>query len=254
MTPERWHRVDEVLQAALDQEPAGRAAFLAKECSGDDDLWRETTSLIAAYDEAGEFLEMPALAKDAKLITGHDDPELTGHEIGPYRIIQRIGGGGMGDIYLAQDTRLERLVALKILRAYLLSDDERVRRFQIEARAASALNHPNILTIYDVGESESSFFIAAEYVEGDTIRELISAGSLTVGEVLDVSIQLLTGLSAAHGAGIIHRDIKPENIMRRFDGVLKILDFGIAKLLEPSSDVPSNRTATDTGIIMGTVG
>lgn len=254
MTPERWHRVDEVLQAALDQEPASRAAFLANECSGDDDLWRETTSLIAAYDEAGEFLEMPAMAKDAKLIASHDDLQLAGQEIGPYQIIQRIGGGGMGDIYLAQDTRLERLVALKILRAYLLSDDERVRRFQIEARTASALNHTNILTIYDVGESENSFFIAAEYVEGNTIRELISAGSLTVGEVLDASIQLLTGLSAAHGAGIVHRDIKPENIMRRLDGVLKILDFGIAKLLEPSSDVPSSRTATDTGIMMGTVG
>src|SRR5437870_2744965 len=153
MTPERWHRVDEVLQAALDQEPASRAAFLANECSGDDDLCRETTSLIAAYDEAGEFLEMPAIAKDAKLIATHDDLQLTGQGIGPYRIIQRIGGGGMGDIYLAQDTRLERLVALKILRAYLWSDDERVRRFQIEARAASALNHTNILTIYDVGES-----------------------------------------------------------------------------------------------------
>src|SRR5205085_2912199 len=191
MTPERWHRVDEVLQAALDQEPASRPAFLANECSGDDELWRETTSLIAAYDEAGEFLEMPAIAKDAKLIATHDDLQLTEQEIGPYQIVQRIGGGGMGDIYLAQDTRLERLIALKILRAYLLSDDERVRRFQIEARAASALNHTNILTIYDVGESENSFFIAAEYVEGDTIRELISAGSLTLGEVLDVSIQLL---------------------------------------------------------------
>jgi serine/threonine protein kinase len=254
MTPERWHRVDEVLQAALDQEPSGRAAFLANECSGDDELWRETTSLIAAYNEAGEFLEMPALANDAQLIANQDDLRLAGQEIGPYRIIQRIGGGGMGDIYLAQDARLERLVALKILRAHLLSDDERVRRFQIEARAASALNHPNILTIYDVGEFENSFYIAAEYVEGDTIRDLINHEDLTLGEVLDVSIQLLTGLNAAHSAGIVHRDVKPENLMRRVDGMLKILDFGIAKLLEPASDVPRNRTATDTGIMMGTVG
>ena len=254
MTPERWHRVDEVLQAALDQEPASRAAFLADECSGDDELWRETTSLIAAYDEAGEFLEMPALANDAQLIANQDDLRLAGQEIGRYRIIQRIGGGGMGDIYLAQDTRLERLVALKILRAYLLSDEERVRRFQIEARAASALNHTNILTIYDVGEFENNLYLAAEYVEGETIRDLIRHEELNLGEVLDVSIQLLTGLSAAHSAGIVHRDIKPENIMRRLDGVLKILDFGIAKLLEPSSDVPANRTATETGIMMGTVG
>src|ERR1051325_7913666 len=132
MTPERWHRVDEVLQAALDQEPASRAAFLANECSGDDELWRETTSLIAAFDEAAEFLEMPAIANDAKLIANHDDLRLTGQQIGPYQIIQRIGGGGMGDIYLAQDTRLQSLVALKILRAYLLSVSQRVRRFQIE--------------------------------------------------------------------------------------------------------------------------
>jgi tRNA A-37 threonylcarbamoyl transferase component Bud32 len=253
MTPERWHRIDEVLQAALDQVPADRTEFLETECSGDAELLRETTSLAKAYDKAGDFLEQPALAKDAKLIAGEGDL-LNGQEIDRYKILRRIGGGGMGDIYLAQDTRLERLVALKILRAYLLSDDERVRRFQIEARAASALNHTNILTIYDVGEFENNLYIAAEYVEGRTIRDLISEGNLTLGEVADLAIQMLAGLSAAHAAGIIHRDIKPENIIQRSDGVVKILDFGIAKLLEPSSNTSINRTTTDTGIMMGTVG
>ncbi len=209
MTPERWQRVEEVLQAALDQEPAGRASFVAEACADDRELWRETTSLIEAYDEAAEFLEEPAMANDAQLIADEETLSLIGQEIGPYKIIQRIGSGGMGEIFLAQDSRLERLVALKILRASLLSDDERVRRFQIEARAASALNHTNILTIYDVGEFEHNLYIAAEYVAGLTIRELISKGNLTLGEVLDVAIQLLGGLSAAHAAGIVHRDIKP---------------------------------------------
>ncbi len=254
MTPERWQRVEEVLQAALDQEPAGRASFVAEACADDRELWRETTSLIEAYDEAAEFLEEPAMANDAQLIADEETLSLIGQEIGPYKIIQRIGSGGMGEIFLAQDSRLERLVALKILRASLLSDDERVRRFQIEARAASALNHTNILTIYDVGEFEHNLYIAAEYVAGLTIRELISKGNLTLGEVLDVAIQLLGGLSAAHAAGIVHRDIKPENLMWRTEGLLKILDFGIAKLLEPSTDTTAHQSETETGIMMGTVG
>ena len=254
MTPERWQQVENILQAALDKEPSGRAAFLTEACSHDQELWRETNSLIAAYDEAAEFLEQPAIVNDAKLIAHQDDLRIIGRQIGPYKISQLIATGGMGEIYLAQDTRLERLVALKVLRASLLPNGERVRRFQIEARAASALNHTNIPTIYDVGEFESNFYLAAEYVAGLTIRELINDHNLTLGEVLDLSIQLLEGLSAAHAAGIVHRDIKPENLMRRTDGVLKILDFGIAKLLEPSTDAPSNQSQTETGIMIGTVG
>ncbi len=152
MTPERWQRVEEVLQAALDQEPPARAAFLANECSGDQELWRETNSLIEAYDEAREFLEEPAIASDAQVIANEDNLRITGLAIGPYKIIRRIGSGGMGEIYLAQDVRLERCAALKLLRPQLLADEERVRRFQIEARAASGLNHTNILTMM----SESS--------------------------------------------------------------------------------------------------
>ncbi|HEV2903755.1 MAG TPA: serine/threonine-protein kinase [Pyrinomonadaceae bacterium] len=253
MTPERWQKVDEVLQAALDLPAAERAALLAETCTGDPELQREALSLITAHDEAGDFLEAPALETDAQVLLEAEEPD---REIGPYKIVSRLGRGGMGEVFLAQDRRLGRLVALKTLPSYFVSDDERLRRFQNEARAASALNHPNILTIYEVGESDSTHFIAAEYIEGQTLRELISAGDLTLGEVLDITAELLSGLSAAHAAGIIHRDIKPENIMRRANGSIKILDFGIAKLMEPweETTVSFTHNQTQTGALMGTIG
>ena len=253
MTPERWQKVDEVLQAALDLPAAERAALLAETCTGDPELQREALSLITAHDEAGDFLEAPALETDAEILLEADEPI---REIGPYKVVSRLGRGGMGEVFLAQDRRLGRMVALKTLPPYFVSDDERLRRFQNEARAASALNHPNILTIYEVGESDSTHFIAAEYIEGHTLRELISAGELTLGEVLDITAELLSGLSAAHAAGIIHRDIKPENLMRRVNGSIKILDFGIAKLMEPweETTVSFAHNQTQTGALMGTIG
>ena len=253
MTPERWQKVDEVLQAALDLPAAERAALLAETCTGDPELQSEALSLITAHDEAGDFLEAPALETDAQVLLEAEEPD---REIGPYKIVSRLGRGGMGEVFLAQDRRLGRLVALKTLPSYFVSDDERLRRFQNEARAASALNHANILTIYEVGESDSTHFIAAEYIEGQTLRELISAGNLTLGEVLDITAELLSGLSAAHAAGIIHRDIKPENIMRRANGSIKILDFGIAKLMEPweETTVSFAHNQTQTGALMGTIG
>jgi serine/threonine protein kinase len=253
MTPERWQKVDEVLQAALDLPAAERAALLADTCTGDPELQREALSLITAHDEAGDFLEAPALETDAQILLEAEEPD---REIGPYKIVNRLGRGGMGEVFLAQDRRLGRMVALKTLPSYFVSDDERLRRFQNEARAASALNHPNILTIYEVGESDGTHFFAAEYIEGQTLRELISAGNLTLGEVLDITAELLSGLSAAHAAGIIHRDIKPENIMRRPNGSIKILDFGIAKLMEPweETTVSFAYNQTQTGALMGTIG
>ncbi|HEY5839351.1 MAG TPA: serine/threonine-protein kinase [Pyrinomonadaceae bacterium] len=254
MTPERWQKVDEVLQAALDLPVTERAALLAEVRTGDPELHEEALSLIEAHQEAGDFLEAPAMETDAQVLLEAEQPD---REIGPYKIVNRLGKGGMGEVFLAQDRRLGRLVALKTLPAYFVSDDERLRRFQTEARAASALNHPNILTIYEVGESDGTHFIAAEYIEGDTLRELISADNLRLAEVLDIAAQLLSGLSAAHAAGIIHRDIKPENIMRRADGSIKILDFGIAKLLEPASEETTASFAhnqTQTGALMGTIG
>ncbi|MFY9619468.1 MAG: serine/threonine-protein kinase [Pyrinomonadaceae bacterium] len=254
MTPERWQKVDEVLRAALDLPATERAALLAEVRTGDPELHEEALSLIEAHQEAGDFLEAPAMETDAHVLLEAEDPD---REIGPYKIVKRLGKGGMGEVFLAQDRRLGRLVALKTLPAYFVSDDERLRRFQTEARAASALNHPNILTIYEVGESDGTHFIAAEYIEGDTLRELIRADNLRLREVLDIAAQLLTGLSAAHAAGIIHRDIKPENIMRRADGSIKILDFGIAKLMEvPSEEATASfaHNQTQTGALMGTIG
>jgi serine/threonine protein kinase len=260
MTPERWQQVEDVLQAALDRPPEVRAAYLDEACAGDEDLKMEAAQLLTAHDEAGDFIEEPAIAQDAHvLITDEGDVDV-GRVIGPYRIVGRLGVGGMGEVYLAQDARLGRLVALKILLAFFASDGARLRRFQREARSASALNHANILTIYEVGEADGVHFIATEFIDGRTLRELIAERSLALDEILDIARQVASALSAAHAAGIIHRDIKPENIMRRADGVVKILDFGIAKLTEAapsesSSEAPTIiKAQTETGVVMGTAG
>jgi serine/threonine protein kinase len=255
MTPERWQQVEEVLQAALDRAPRERAAFLQQACVGDAELQAEAGALVDAYESASDFIEEPAMAQDARVILA-DSEGHAGEEIGPYQVIRQLGSGGMGEVYLAQDTRLDRQVALKILPSYFVSHDDRLRRFQREARAVSALNHPNILTIHEVGEVSGVHFIATEFIDGHTLRELIDAGELSLNEALDVSAQVAAALSAAHAAGIVHRDIKPENIMRRRDGLVKVLDFGIAKLLEQKpNDLPAiTITQTEMGAVLGTVG
>jgi serine/threonine protein kinase len=258
MTPERWQQVEEVLQGALEREPVERAAYLDEVCAGDEELKDEAAGLLTAHDEAGDFLEQPALARDAHVLINDELDANIGRVVGPYRIVRELGVGGMGEVYLAQDARLGRLVALKILLDYFAADDARLRRFQHEARAASALNHPNILTIYEVGEADGVHFISTEFIDGQTLRELIPAKNLSLAEILDIIVQVASALAAAHAAGIIHRDIKPENIMRRTDGVLKILDFGIAKLTEAapsefSSEAPTIiKAQTEAGVVMGT--
>ena len=169
MTPEQWQKVEQVLQGALDCPPQDRASFIDDACAGDEALLEEATSLINAHDAAGDFIEEPALVSDANVFIGDDLDEKIGSEIGPYRILKRLGVGGMGVVYLAQDARLDGPVALKILPAYFASDDARLRRFQREARAASSLNHPNILTIHEVGETSGVYFIATEFIDGETI-------------------------------------------------------------------------------------
>ncbi|HUQ34581.1 MAG TPA: serine/threonine-protein kinase, partial [Pyrinomonadaceae bacterium] len=260
MTPERWRQVEDVLQAALDRPTEVRAAYLEEACAGDEDLKMEAAQLLTAHDEAGDFIEEPAMALDAHVLIKDEGDVSIGRIIGPYRIVGRLGAGGMGEVYLAQDSRLGRLVALKVLLAFFASDRARLRRFQREARAVSALNHPNILTIHEVGEADGVHFIATEFIDGRTLRELIAERSLALEEILDIAVQVASALAAAHAAGIIHRDIKPENIMRRADGVVKILDFGIAKLAEAtpsesSSEAPTIiKAQTETGVVMGTAG
>ena len=182
-----------------------------------------------------------------------------GTKLGRYEIRSQLGAGGMGEVYLAQDTKLDRKVALKILPADVAAHPDRMKRFVREAKAASALNHPNIITIHEIDETDSINFIATEFIDGDTLRQRMRNAPLKLGEVLDVSIQIASALAAAHGAGIVHRDIKPENIMLRQDGIVKVLDFGLAKLTErlPPESVDSEaptRAAIKTkpGVIMGT--
>ncbi len=259
MTPEQWQKVDEVFQGALDCAPQDRALFLDHVCGGDAVLRSEAVSLINAYEVAGDFIEQPAVTEDARVLVDALDHNV-GREIGAYTILERLGAGGMGEVYLARDRRLNRRVALKILPALFASDDMRLRRFQREAQAASALNHPNILTIHEVGEHDGVWFIATEFIDGQTIRELIEREALSAAESIDIAEQVASALATAHAAGIVHRDIKPENIMRRADGLVKILDFGIVKLIErPANDDEFaseyvTQHHTELGEVMGTAG
>jgi Tol biopolymer transport system component len=255
MRAERFRQVDGVFAAALDAAPGERAALLDAACAGDAELRREVESLLAAHERAGDFIETHALEaaarEQARRLAGD-----AGRRVGHYQILSPLSAGGMGEVYLATDTRLGRRVALKLLPSEFTRDAGRVRRFELEALAASALNHPNILTIYDIGRADDSHFIAAEYVEGRTLRGLIDGAPLKTDEALGVAAQVAEALSAAHAAGIVHRDIKPDNIMLRPDGYVKVLDFGIAKLTEPGSPEGGPRGAagqTETGAVVGTV-
>ena len=238
MTADRWHKVEELYHAALERGPAGRAALLAEACGDDAELRCEVESLLAAHDRAHDFIEAPAAGEVARLLG--DDPwrPVAGREVGRYRVLSLLGEGGMGAVFLAQDRSLGRKVAIKFLPPHLAEEEGRVRRFEREARAASALNHPNILTIHEIGEAEGRHFIATEFIEGDTLRRRMKSGKLSLGEAVETAVQVCNALATAHAAGIVHRDIKPENIMVRRDGIVKVLDFGLAKLTEQREDEP----------------
>ena len=259
MKPEQWHRVKEVFEAALEREPEQRSAFLGEACAGDDSLHDEVKSLLSSYEQESQFMETPAAALAAQSLVREESAALVGQQLGHYQITGELGRGGMGVVYLAQDTRLDRPVALKLLPTHLTSDPDRLRRFEREARAASALNHPNILTIHEIGQLDSLHFIETEFVDGMTLRERIKSKDLKLSEALNIAEQMASALAAAHEAGIVHRDIKPENVMLRRDGYVKVLDFGLAKLTEQQSvDVMAASTTvagmnTDTGIA-GTAG
>jgi eukaryotic-like serine/threonine-protein kinase len=256
MNPERWQKLDELFHSALEREPGEREAFLTEACVGDDELREELDSMIVHHEQADSFIETPAYAVVAETIVEDNSSEtLIGQALGPYQILSVLGSGGMGEVYLAFDTELHRKVALKFLHTYLTDDKERVQRFKQEARAASALNHPNILTIFEIGEIDGRQFISTEFVEGETLGELMKHGPLKLRQVIDGSIQIASALSTAHNAGIVHRDIKPENIMVRPDGYIKVLDFGVAKLTETSMNDTDASTLVNTegGMILGTV-
>jgi serine/threonine protein kinase/Tol biopolymer transport system component len=256
LTAQRWQNIKQLFHAALEREPRARAAFLTEACGGDDDLRREVESLLAAHAQTDSFIDRPAFEAAAGLLATAEHAVAAGGTIGPYQVVEQIGRGGMGEVYLARDTRLGRRVALKLLPPRFTSDEDRLRRFKQEARAASALNHPNIITIHEVGQVDGAHFIATEFIEGRTLRQAIEAGALPLGQTLDVAIQVAGALAAAHSAGIVHRDIKPENIMLRPDGYVKVLDFGIAKLTSrEAADMRSSGASlqTEPGMIIGTV-
>ena len=207
MKPERWQQIDSLLDAALERPPEQRAAFLDHACAGDSALRKEVESLLEHDERAVDFIEAPAYA-DTSTLADEDRPALEPQKtIGSYKVLGSLGAGGMGEVYLALDTRLGRRVALKLLREGVTRDEDRLSRFRQEARAASALNHPNILTIYEIGQADSIHFIATELVEGQTLRRRLKQSRMSVQEALDVSIQIAGALAAAHKAGIVHRDI-----------------------------------------------
>jgi serine/threonine protein kinase len=257
MDPERWRQIDSILQAALDREPAEWPEFLEEACADDPSLKSEVQSLLSSGDQALSFIDSPAFELAAGLLSTHI-PELSaGQLVGPYRILSFLGAGGMGEVYLAQDTELGRQIALKLLPAEFTKAGDRVDRFQREARTASALNHPNILTIHQIGRSDDQHFIATEFVDGETIRQYLGRATPDLREVLDIAIQVASALAAAHQAGIVHRDLKPENIMIRRDGYVKVLDFGLAKLKEQDAHVSASQVTgksdISSDVVMGTV-
>src|SRR5712692_6192049 len=249
MTPERWQQVKEVLHGALELAPEQRAGFLDQACSEDQPLRSDVESLLASSDEArSRFLQSTAARVTLT----------KGTRLGAYEVQSQIGAGGMGEVYRARDRRLDRDVAIKVLPAFLSSDPDRLRRFEQEARAAAALNHPNILAVHQMGTYEGAPYLVSELLEGLTLREHVRHGSLPIRKAIDYAIQIAHGLAAAHDKGIVHRDLKPENLFVTKDGRVKILDFGLAKLMQSQQDcdgnAPTQTAGTDPGMIMGTAG
>ena len=228
-----WQRVKQIFEGAIERPSAERQEFLERECGDNAELREEVDSLLRSHEAAGSFMESPAVAHAADSFVEKVQKLTPGQRLKHYQIVNLIGEGGMGEVYLTTDTILGRRVALKVLPAFVSKDPERLRRFTQEARAASRLSHPNVRVVHEIGETDDGRpFIAMEYVEGMTLRQRLQQQTMKLGDVLDVAIQVADGLTAAHEAGIIHRDIKPENIMIRPEGYVKILDFGLAKLTE----------------------
>src|SRR5262245_11225825 len=271
----RWEQIERLYHAALERGPESREAFLDEASAGDEDLRREVAGLLACDVPSDSFIQSPAIEIAAKaiaaepLIEASNKPMgnlIAGSQIGAYQLLEPLGRGGMGEVHLALDKRLGRKVAIKLLPAEFTTDEGRVRRFAQEARAASALNHPNIITIHEIGETAienwTLRYIVTEYVEGETLRQRIARAPqrrIEPTEAIDIALQIAAALSAAHEAGITHRDIKPENVMARRDGIVKVLDFGLAKLTEPAAreidtQAPTLQkvTSTGSGVVIGT--
>src|SRR6266496_3864575 len=258
MEPELWQRITDLFDEAMTRGPKERIAFLEEACEGDRDLRKQVERLVKSHEKSGDFLESSAFAVAPELLTDDCAGASVGELIGHYRIESLIGIGGMGEVYLARDERLGRKVALKLLPERLTADATQLSRFKAEARADSALNHPNILTVYEISVEGNRHFIATEFIEGMTLRASLARGRMNLHDALEIAVQVASALAAAHETGVVHRDIKPENIMLRPDGYAKVLDFGIAKLTEQQPRSDSHDVGTTTvvqtapGLVLGT--
>jgi len=253
MNAERWQQIKSIFDAAVDVDPATRPTFIANACADDPDLYAEVAKLMASFENATSFIEAPAAAE----LIGSEETLQPGQRFAHYEIVRQIGVGGMGEVYLARDEKLSRSVAIKILNEGFSRHESNVQRFIREAKAASSLNHPNILVIHEINVSGEANYIVSEYVEGTTLRGVIGESNLKRSEMLDIAIQISGALAAAHDANIVHRDIKPENVVVQPDGYVKVLDFGLAKLIEQNpaglEDATVKQNQTAKGLIMGTV-
>jgi len=244
-----FKRVSAIVGEALERPVWERAAFLDAACGGDAELRAEVESLLAAHDQSGGFLDVPA-AVAAGLASGEQSLR-PGQMLGAYRIGQEIARGGMGVVYLAEDTRLNRQVALKVLPPALLRDEGRRERLRLEARAAASLSHPGIATVYALEDIEAHICLVSEYVSGGSLRSELARGPLPLPALLRTGMEIAQALAAAHAAGVIHRDLKPENVMRDERGRVKLLDFGIARVDAPAG-APLQRRLTEAGTVLGT--
>jgi serine/threonine protein kinase len=249
----RWRRLDELFSAALELPADSRDGYLEAACAGDAALRAELHALLAAHEGPGMLDRRPALP-EARSLSAEVAPLralAAGAMLGPYEVIAMLGAGGMGEVYRARDPRLGREVAIKVVRGTAPTRDA-LRRFQHEARAAAALNHPNLLTIHDVGEQDGVPYVVGELLEGESLRERLQRGAIPVAQALSLLREALAGLAAAHGKGIVHRDLKPENLFLTTEGRLKVLDFGLAKRLDAPAGL--EQTPTPIGAVLGTMG
>ncbi|MGI9056634.1 MAG: protein kinase domain-containing protein, partial [Pyrinomonadaceae bacterium] len=262
MAAERLKQIEEIYHAALEIQPGERESFFKKVCGADDQLRREVESLLAFEKTSDQLLDNSPESLAAEMFAEQENrTNLINQKIGHYKIQELLGIGGMGEVYIAEDMQLNRKVALKLLPESFAADKARLGRFEQEARAASALNHPNILTVHEFGSENGIHFLATELVEGKTLRQKISDGELSLSEALDIAGQTVFALSVAHTAGILHRDLKPENIMIRTDWIVKVLDFWLAKLTGLSAEAIDTEgetrlktpTQTKPGMLMGTL-